>query len=313
MSTSSDWAGGYRVETPEGIDLDYDVAGLGSRFVAALVDTVILFVLLIFLLTMGLLGIALLTEMANRLLNFNLESDSVGGIALAIILLLTFALIWGYYVFFEWIWEGRTPGKRISGLRVIKDGGYPLGFLDVVIRNVIRFVDFLPVYYMLGAGVMLFNKQSRRLGDLAAGTLVIKERSDIRLASLTAASPTATPGTATPRPDWVRLTPAEESLLRDFLDREPKLLPEVSRDLSARLAAGFAAKFSRDLDGEAPLNFLRRVAGRAEAPAAATGPVGPPATVAGNLEARAESSNTTVISPSHREQVGTGDERSRED
>ena len=219
-------------------------------------------------------------------------------------------MIWGYFVFFEVIWHGQTPGKRWVGLRVIKEGGYPLGFVDSVIRNVVRLADFLPAYYMLGAIVMFIDPRSRRLGDLAAGTLVVRERREFTPASLVAESPagqgagrigrsgavgaspssealgSAVPGLAPvdapspavatgaadldasagtlgadepPIPNRSRLTPADQSLLREYLLRRPSLSAPAAAALAARLARTFARKLDYDLGDEPPEVFLARL------------------------------------------------------
>ena len=87
----------------------------------------------------------------------------------------TFALQWGYYMIFEIATNGQSPGKRVLGLRVIKAQGYPISFSDSAIRNIVRIVDMLPFAYGVGLLTMLLNKNWQRLGDLAAGTLVVKE------------------------------------------------------------------------------------------------------------------------------------------
>lgn len=150
--------------------------------------------------------------------------------ALAIIVALTFGVVWGYYVFFELVWHGQSPGKRWIGLRVIKEGGYPIGFADSAIRNLLRIIDFLPFDCTVGVVVMLLDRRSRRLGDLAAGTLVVKERRDLKVETLELDLDRRLEGAgAEGAADLVgveitnadRLTPADHSLLREhFLRRQ---------------------------------------------------------------------------------------------
>jgi hypothetical protein len=90
--------------------------------------------------------------------------------------LLTFFIFWGYYLFFEMAWNGQSPGKRRLGLRVIRTDGSPITFTESLIRNLIRLFDFLPAYYGVGVVAMFINSQTRRLGDLVAGTLVVHDR-----------------------------------------------------------------------------------------------------------------------------------------
>src|SRR5215510_11634669 len=98
--------------------------------------------------------------------------------------LASFVLFWGYYIFFEMLWNGQTPGKRWVGLRVIRTDGTPITLSESFIRNLTRLVDFLPAAYGIGIISMFLDKQSRRLGDLAAGTLVVHDRAPISIQSL---------------------------------------------------------------------------------------------------------------------------------
>ncbi len=149
------------VETPEQINLNFQKAGIGSRFYAALIDT----------------GLLLLIVLIGSYFNEKLinELQGVFGNWLAAISgIVVFALFWGYYMAFEIITNGQSPGKRLLGLRVMKVGGYPISFADSAIRNLVRIVDFLPFCYCIGMTAMLINGNWQRLGDLAAGTLVVK-------------------------------------------------------------------------------------------------------------------------------------------
>ena len=150
------------IETPEQIKISYSVAGIGSRFYAALIDGALL--LPILLVGYYVIGRAIL-DLDERLGNW---LAAVAGIA-------TFALQWGYYMVFEIAMNGQSPGKRALGLRVIKAQGYPISFSDSAIRNLVRIVDVLPFAYGIGLLTMLLNKNWQRLGDLAAGTLVVKD------------------------------------------------------------------------------------------------------------------------------------------
>jgi hypothetical protein len=103
---------------------------------------------------------------------------------LAVYALIAFGFLWGYYIFFETLWDGQTPGKRRARLRVIRSDGLPIGFAEAAIRNLVRMVDFLPAYYGVGVVAMFVDGRSRRLGDLAAGTLVVRDKGMITLESL---------------------------------------------------------------------------------------------------------------------------------
>ena len=143
------------ISTPEGVDLSLTLAGAGSRFVSALIDLTIQTVIIIAL------------TLAVRL---------AGAYGPALFAVLSFGVVFAYDVFFEVLASGRTPGKRRNGLRVVRAGGEPVGFVTSAIRNLIRVVDFLPFAYLLGAVCILVTKKNQRLGDLAAGTLIVRER-----------------------------------------------------------------------------------------------------------------------------------------
>ena len=208
------------IDTPENVILDYPVAGIGSRFLAALIDT-ILISLLQLLIALILVSIAY-TIQKNPL---DWATDHLPWV-LAILGLISFAFLWGYYVFFEMLWNGQSPGKRWAKLRVIRTNGTPITLTESLIRNLIRLVDFLPAYYGIGVITMFLNDQARRLGDLAAGTLVIYDRTTITLESLSHRQsmlilPSATAQSAT----WPveRLTNQDIQLAEEFARRRYKL------------------------------------------------------------------------------------------
>ncbi|NJP04505.1 MAG: RDD family protein [Chloroflexaceae bacterium] len=166
----------YTIDTPENIEFRYDIAGIGSRFLAALVDTILL----------GLLQISVLFLMFFLISRTNVgNDDGLTSIILAVGFLLLFFFQWGYFLLFEMIWNGQSPGKRMVRLRVVREGGRPITFGASAVRNLIRIVDFLPAFYGLGVVVMFIDRRVRRLGDLAGGTLVVKERHALSLESLT--------------------------------------------------------------------------------------------------------------------------------
>lgn len=218
------------IETPEQIDLSFQKAGIGSRFYAALIDT-------------GLLAlIALIGYYVNR--NFIRElGDTLGNWLGAFGGIIVFALFWGYYMVSEVTTNGQSLGKRALGLRVIKEGGYPIGFADSAIRNLVRLVDFLPFFYGAGLLAMLINKDWRRLGDLAAGTLVVKTApTDRRLTgthSKVAPAVNIPPQETFTYSDWIRpelVTETELGIIREYLGRRG-MLPKFRRSELARTIA----------------------------------------------------------------------------
>jgi uncharacterized RDD family membrane protein YckC len=145
------------ISTPEGVDLDLTLAGVGSRFTAALIDGSIQAAIVI-----------ALTVVAAAV--------GWGGVAAALWSLFIFLVFFGYDVAFEVLAAGRTPGKRLNGLRVVRATGQPVTLVTSFIRNILRLVDFLPVLYLVGIGTILATKRNQRLGDLAAGTIVVRDR-----------------------------------------------------------------------------------------------------------------------------------------
>jgi uncharacterized RDD family membrane protein YckC len=152
------------IRTPENIELSYALAGPASRAAAYSIDLLIM------------LGVCqvLINLFAY---SFALVLSTLGGEgkiwAGAIATLLTFALYNGYFILLEWLMNGQTPGKRLLHIRVIKQGGYALRFFDTLSRNLLRVVDFLPLFYGVGLTSLLLTRDSQRLGDLVAGTLVV--------------------------------------------------------------------------------------------------------------------------------------------
>jgi uncharacterized RDD family membrane protein YckC len=251
----------YTWLTPENVLLRYDIAGPGSRLVAATIDycllalgSIILWVGGIFI--AGLLS-ALLGGLAGRAALNGL--DAVAGTALlAVTLLLSFLLWWGYFVLCEVLWNGQSIGKRRLQLRVVRADGQPVGLLASLVRNLLRLID---LFLLVGVLVMLLDRSSRRLGDFAAGTVVIREPS-VRKHDLTSVLrgieiPVVAEAQLAALPNAGRLTAEHYALLREFFTRRPRLDPKVAQALAQRLAM----ELSRTLDvplGEAsePATFL---------------------------------------------------------
>jgi uncharacterized RDD family membrane protein YckC len=237
----------YTIDTPENVTFGYTIAGIGSRFVGALVDTALLVLALLLLnLVIGLL-LAYLAESAPApALDGEPTPDWVTGLLIAIYALVNFGIIWGYYLAFELLWNGQTPGKRLAGTQVVGAGGAPAGFGEIAIRNVVRIVDFLPFAYAIGFVVMFSNRRARRLGDFAANTLVIKRQNPLTLADLAAGVATqaqvAAPADDVPAryPNLAQMTAEEHQLIREVLARSAQ--GAASYDMLRRLAVAMAAR-----------------------------------------------------------------------
>jgi uncharacterized RDD family membrane protein YckC len=158
------------IDTPENVLLDAEIAGFGTRCVAALLDYLIL---LLFLL--------LFTYVFIRAIS---GSNVRNEWAIASYVALQFLIVTFYHLLFEFLWNGQTPGKRIFGIRVVQSNGLPLTTSGVIIRNFIRLFDFLPLLYGVGLIALFATKHTQRLGDLAAKTVVIREQRKLKLDTL---------------------------------------------------------------------------------------------------------------------------------
>lgn len=227
------------VPSAEGLDLDLVLAGLGSRSSALLVDLVLqsiaLFVLGLFAGAFGDAGIVVV---------------AIGG----------FAVLLGYPVLAE-AFGGRTIGKRLLGLAVVSVDGSPATFLQAVIRNVVRFVDALPGTYTVGMISVLATRRSQRVGDLAAGTLVVRRAARPAAPSFerTWAPDPGTVATAPSGADATAVTADELAAIRSFLGRRHELAPAARQQLGVALAERLRPKVAGiPLDG-GPEAFLEAV------------------------------------------------------
>ncbi len=208
------------IQTPENVAFGYQVAGIGSRFLATLLDTIIV----VFLQVAVLIVLALIINIFDG----SAFADQLSAWIIAIFGLIASLFCWGYYVFFEMLWNGQSPGKRWVGLRVIRIDGTPITLSESLIRNLARLVDFLPAAYGIGVITMFIDKQSRRLGDLAAGTLVVQDRAPISIQSLSVKRTVnlGMQGLTKISLDGFpveRLTDNDLSLIEDFLMRRDQL------------------------------------------------------------------------------------------
>jgi uncharacterized RDD family membrane protein YckC len=235
----------YRVLTPERVSLQYDIAGVGSRGAAVLIDSTIQAALLVLLALAFGGGVAVFNSFLG-------QSDTVDAVVLALLVLVLFALTSGYFILFEIVMNGQTPGKRIVGVRVLRENGYPVRPVDSVVRNLVRMVDFLPFGYAVGVLTMLLNARSKRLGDFAAGTIVVREGGRGVLATPENVEVAPLRGPA--------LRAEDATLVRDFLLRRESMHPDSRRALATRLANALAARYGLPIEGDAE-SFLELFAG----------------------------------------------------
>ncbi len=224
------------VETPEQVVLSYTLAGVGARAAAAIVD--------FFAIAAIIAGLFFVLIMLAKLAPKTDQSASgeAGGWAIAIVIFLAFALQWGYYVLFEALWDGQTPGKKLLHIRVVQDGGYSVSFGASAVRNVARIIDMQPVAtYGVGVVSASLAKSGKRLGDMMAGTFVVQERIDQSPVVVIDAL-----GASEAAPVMASLSTAEYDLLERFLSRAATLAPLRLATLADQLSVKLAAHMPND-------------------------------------------------------------------
>jgi uncharacterized membrane protein SpoIIM required for sporulation/uncharacterized RDD family membrane protein YckC len=215
------------VETPEHVTLDLEIAGVGSRALAALIDVLIL--------VGSALGILLVLGIVA---GFGVTIGSLGN---AVLLLIGFAVWNGYFILFEGLRQGQTPGKRFVGIRVVGDTGNAVGMGAAVARNLLRIADFLPPPYLIGALLVALHPRGKRLGDIVAGTVVARDRPAEAAARAAARAPSpAQPWAPSGLVQIPELTDGEFHVLAEFARRQGQLTPPARARLAAALAARMA-------------------------------------------------------------------------
>jgi uncharacterized RDD family membrane protein YckC len=212
-------------QTPESVELEFILAGVGNRTLALIIDYFIWSATLILFLTLW--GF-LLFQVSW------LQSETIRPWFIAIQLLIVFTVYIGYFVCFETLWRGQTPGKRYTKIRAIRDDGRNVGLQQSILRALLRPIDDIS---FLGLLLIIFTRQEKRLGDLVAGTIVIQEGQIISTETFTP-SPSA-PSLATQLLETaqiVALQPDEFAVLRNYLYRYPSLTPAAKIQVSDRLA-----------------------------------------------------------------------------
>ncbi len=195
----------HDIATPEGVELKLPVAGLAARSLAWLIDAMIKLIVASFGSTAFLV---------------------FGGAGVGLMLLLAFTLLWLYNVLFEVFLNGATPGKKALGVRVVNLNGTPVGWSGSTIRNLLRFIDLLPGTYLLGLLSVSLSARFQRLGDLAAGTIVVYD---------TAVVPPMRAGADKPLPITVPLSAVEQQAIVSYAERAPRMNDERVAELASLL------------------------------------------------------------------------------
>jgi uncharacterized RDD family membrane protein YckC len=233
------------IETPELVAIQMPLAGIGSRFIALLVDYLIWFVGIAFVAWIFAFFLPGLTA-------FNRLSAQW---ATALYLFLIFLFNWGYFTIFEAFWNGRTPGKRIARIRVIQRSGRAIGLFESMARNFVRYIDQIPFFYAVGAIAIFVTRDHQRLGDLAAGTLVVRDRiEDAPISTESTRTFTANifaPAVPTPEPHAgfslpdhgiARLSVSDLQVLESFFARRLDMPLETRGALAQRIASAIQSK-----------------------------------------------------------------------
>jgi len=238
------------IETPEQTALEFPLAGIGSRFLALAADTLLqLAAIWVLVMIMAIFAISL----------GSLFSGRAGLWTFAVFVFVVFTIQFGYFAFFEALWNGQTPGKRWTHLRVIKDSGRPITAYDAILRNLIRIVDALPTMYATGVITMLISRENKRVGDYAAGTVVVHEKplQGVNQVWQQAEAPSQPVAVAS----FPRLTVEELQLVETFLARRNNLEPQVrwamARQIADRLGQQWEVPSETRPDAE---KFLETVA-----------------------------------------------------
>jgi uncharacterized RDD family membrane protein YckC len=237
------------VRTAEAIAVRYELAGLGSRFLALTVDMAIQFGVAAAVLTL----VAIFAVPAGRALAYARLDKTDYVLTIALLALAAFVLFFCYFIIFELVWSGQTPGKRALGIRVVRDEGFPVDLGAAVIRNLVRIVEFALGFYVLAALVTLISPENKRPGDFAAGTIVVRDRPDDLpvLDALLRDDPEHDDG----------LAPEDRALIAQFLTRRVTLEPRAAAEIAARIAERVRPKLRASfhyLDDVALLEHLGR-------------------------------------------------------
>ena len=216
------------IETPELVVVSYTVAGVGSRIAAGLIDLFLCVALLLAVFALAVLvGSPVSPEEMGR------DGPSTAWAA-AVVVIMQFAILWGYYLLCEGLFDGRTLGKRLLGLRAVRDGGYSVGFAASAVRNLMRIVDLQPLFtYLVGIAGIAISKSGKRLGDVVAGTIVVREA----MVRQPVARPEPVTEGGPPLPATTLLTDAEYQLLDRWAARRGSLDAERRAVLMKQVAA----------------------------------------------------------------------------
>jgi uncharacterized RDD family membrane protein YckC len=246
------------VATGESVAFSYELAGLGSRFIAVAIDFAIQVAV-----ALAVLALLVWFGLSHQGTPAPAKPGAAYKFALAVIeglaYFAAFLLFFGYFIFFEWRFAGRTPGKRLVGIRVVRDGGFPLDFTSSVVRNIVRIVEFGLGFYAVSAVATLLSPMNRRLGDMAAGTVVVRVQRFERVVTLASLLDDVDDPDAAFARD---LGESEREIVRRYVERRESL-PLVARAPLAKQIADavrpkLGASFAHLTDDDLLVHLARR-------------------------------------------------------
>lgn len=218
-----------KIQTPESVELEFNLAGIGSRAYALGIDylywSLSLTILIILYLVLFAISINFLQEF--------LDSDRLQLWAFAILSLIIFFVYVGYFTFFETLWQGQTPGKRKAKIRVIRDDGRPVGLPQAALRALLRPVDDL---LFIGMLMIILGQREKRIGDWVAGTLVVQDEAPVASGEFSVSEKAnSVADRLLAATDISGLSPNDFALIREYLSRRSSLFPEAKVKLSHQL------------------------------------------------------------------------------
>ena len=253
------------IETPELVDIEMPIAGIGSRFIALLVDYLIWGAGLL-----ALIFISIIVLPAMHVFSKHSEQWTI-----ALVIFIVFLFQWGYFTLFEAFWNGRTPGKRVARIRVIQRSGRAIGLFESMARNLVRYVDWFPGFYGVGIIAVFASRQHQRLGDLAAGTLVVRDRDTempewgesgsrtftAQIFTRSAPIPEPHASVTLPASGVAKLSSADLEVLEGFFSRRLDMDMGTRLALAQRIALAIQAKSGLDIPSGASVEtFLEATA-----------------------------------------------------
>lgn len=215
------------LQTPESVELEFTLAGIGNRALALLMDYIALgFTLIVFWVAWGIFTVIITDTFRNV--------KNVGLWLFAIAFFLNFCIYMGYFVFFEVLWQGQTPGKRYTKIRVIRDDGRRIGIQQATLRSLLRPIDDI---MFIGAFLIMLGRKEKRLGDMAAGTVVVQEEYLVATTNFPISEKAKELATELPQiANLSLLLPDDFATIREYLQRRKDMATTAKNELSLHLA-----------------------------------------------------------------------------